>query len=177
MTPYRILMIDDDPVFLSTMGRSLQRKGQQVLLADNASTAVQSLHENTIDVVLLDLNLNGESGLELLQRLLDIQPDARIIMLTAYSSIATAVKAIKSGAEDYLCKPVNATEIITLLDKSDTISERFINTEPLTVDRLEWEHLQRILIEHNGNVSATARTLNMHRRTLQRKLQKRPVSK
>lgn len=172
-----LLLIDDDSLFLQTMGRSLQRKGLQISTAENADAALEVLQQQRFDLVLLDLNLNGESGLRLLQRILQLQPDARVIMLTAYASVATAVDAIKRGAENYLCKPVNASDIAALLTDDDSNSEETLSDNPLSVDRLEWEHLQRVLMEHAGNISATARALNMHRRTLQRKLQKRPVSK
>jgi two-component system response regulator RegA len=149
----------------------------QISTAENADAALEVLQQQRFDLVLLDLNLNGESGLRLLQRILQLQPDARVIMLTAYASVATAVDAIKRGAENYLCKPVNASDIAALLTDDDSNSEETLSDNPLSVDRLEWEHLQRVLMEHAGNISATARALNMHRRTLQRKLQKRPVSK
>lgn len=174
-----LLLIDDDVLFLQTLGRSLQRRGTVVASAHDSATALQTLQHNSFDLILLDLNLDGESGLKLLQQILTLQPDARVVMLTAYASVATAVDAIKRGAENYLCKPVTATDILALLqdDADNTTDSNSLQESPLSVDRLEWEHLQRVLLEHDGNISATARALNMHRRTLQRKLQKRPVSK
>jgi len=177
---YSLLLIDDDTVFSATLARSLTRRGLTVTTAADASEAMQLLDRQTFDLILLDLNLNGESGLKLLSQILQLQPGARIVMLTAYSSVATAVEAIKRGAENYLCKPVAATDILNLMeshDAGDMAEEASVNDNPLSVDRLEWEHLQRVLMEHDGNISATARALNMHRRTLQRKLQKRPVAK
>lgn len=177
---YSLLLIDDDTVFSATLARSLIRKGMAVSTAADAGEAMQLLDRQTFDLILLDLNLNGESGLKLLSQILQLQPGARIVMLTAYSSVATAVEAIKRGAENYLCKPVAATDILNLMeshDAGDMAEEASVNDNPLSVDRLEWEHLQRVLMEHDGNISATARALNMHRRTLQRKLQKRPVAK
>ncbi len=173
-----ILLIDDDTLFLQTMSRSLQRRGLQISAASNAGEALQLLAQQAFDLVVLDLNLDGESGLKLLPQLLEIAPHTRIVMLTAYASVATAVEAIKRGAENYLCKPVTANDIVALLDEdeSENAAEP-LQDAPLSVDRLEWEHLQRVLLENGGNISATARALNMHRRTLQRKLQKRPVSK
>ena len=122
---------------------------------------------------------SSESGLKLLLDILQQQPHARVVMLTAYASVVTAVDAIKRGADNYLCKPVNTSDIVALFNQHQE-SERTQNLaadNPMSVDRLEWEHLQRVLMENDGNVSATARALNMHRRTLQRKLQKRPVKK
>ena len=175
---HRILLIDDDPVFTATLARSLQRRGCEVICAANEQQTLAILTNTVFNLILLDLNLDGESGLKLLQRILQQQPDARIIMLTAYASVATAVDAIKRGAENYLCKPVTGNDILSLLEETETsASDTPINDNPLSVDRLEWEHLQRVLMENNGNISATARALNMHRRTLQRKLQKRPVAK
>lgn len=177
--PFHILLIDDDAVFNATLCRSLQRKGLAVDTAETPAHALQQIATHRYDLILLDLNLNGESGLKLLSQILQQQPDARVVMLTGYSSVATAVDAIKRGADNYLCKPVNASDIVALLDNDldTTAAMHTIDDNPLSVDRLEWEHLQRVLMEHNGNISATARALNMHRRTLQRKLQKRPVAK
>lgn len=177
---YSLLLIDDDTVFSATLARSLTRRGMTVSTAEDAGEALQILHQQSFDLILLDLNLNGESGLKLLSQILQLQPGARILMLTAYSSVATAVEAIKRGAENYLCKPVTATDILNLIGNGhdgDASEAASVSDNPLSVDRLEWEHLQRVLMDHDGNISATARALNMHRRTLQRKLQKRPVAK
>lgn len=169
-------MIDDDVVFLNVMSRSLRRKGCNVDSVENGNSALLAMESSQYDVILLDLNLNGESGLQLLKHILKRQPDARIVMLTAYASIATAVEAIKRGAENYLCKPVNAQDVLNMIYDVDNDGDKKLREAcPLPVDQLEWEHLQRVLLEHDGNISATARALNMHRRTLQRKLQKRPV--
>ena len=176
---HSVLLIDDDTVFTATLGRSLQRKGLDIHTAHDPASAQQQLDERRYDLILLDLNLNGESGLKLLSHMLRQQPEARIVMLTAYSSVATAVEAIKRGADNYLCKPVNTSDILSLLNPEDdnTGPSEYLHASPLSIDRLEWEHVQRVLMEHEGNISATARALNMHRRTLQRKLQKRPVAK
>lgn len=170
------LLVDDDEVFVSTLARSLARKGATVATATNAADALQILQNGLSDRIVLDLNLGGDSGLALLSRMLEIDAQARIVMLTGYASVVTAVDAIKRGALNYLCKPVTANELIAAFEEPvDTeASEEAFDGEPLTIDRLEWEHIQRVLMEHDGNISATARALNMHRRTLQRKLQKRP---
>ena len=171
-----LLLVDDDPTFASVMRRSLQRKGCQIDIAANTAETLALTEGLSYDLILLDLNLNGESGLQVLDQILLQQPQARIVMLTAYASIATAVDAIKRGAEDYLCKPVTSSDIMALLDPEPELTiTPDPHAKPLTVERLEWEHLQRVLMEHDGNISATARALNMHRRTLQRKLQKKPV--
>ena len=99
----------------------------------------------------------------------------KIILVTGYASISTAVEAIKLGADDYLAKPTTAREILSHLDQSQTSEETPINDKPMSVERLEWEHIQKILLDNDGNISASARALGMHRRTLQRKLSKKPV--
>jgi two-component system response regulator RegA len=126
--------------------------------------------------VVLDLNLNGSSGLALIPQLLAINPACRIVVLTGYASITTAVDAIKLGAVQYLAKPVEIEAILAAFESDDDPDLDLVAPdEPLSVDRLEWEHIQRVLNENDGNISATARALKMHRRTLQRKLSKRPV--
>ncbi|MEJ2755894.1 MAG: response regulator [Gammaproteobacteria bacterium] len=172
-----LLLVDDDKIFTATLSRSLQRKGYRVNTTGTEQETLTLLELSTDALILLDLNLDGESGLKLLPQILQQQPDARVVMLTAYASVATAVDAIKRGADNYLCKPITTTDIISLLQDKDTVEEvPPVNQKPLSVDRLEWEHLQHVLMKHDGNISATARALNMHRRTLQRKLQKRPAA-
>lgn len=168
----QLLLVDDDPVFLQTLSRSLQRKGVSVDAVQNSGAALACVRRNEYDLVLLDLNLAGESGLNLLHKIKAARESQRIVMLTAYASIATAVEAIKKGADNYLCKPVNTSEVMALFQDEQEQTE--LEETPLSVERLEWEHLQKVLMDHDGNISATARALNMHRRTLQRKLQKRP---
>ncbi|MDD1606704.1 MAG: response regulator, partial [Methylococcaceae bacterium] len=123
----------------------------------------------------IDLRIGYESGLELVKALIALDDNTQIVMLTGFASIATAVEAIKLGAVHYLTKPANADEIVNALHKNDGDSSVAISENPLSVKRLEWEHLQKVLMQHEGNISAAARALNMHRRTLQRKLEKKPV--
>ena len=128
---------------------------------------------------IVDLKLGADDGLALIEPLRRAHPRMRIVVLTGYASIATAVKAIKLGADDYLAKPVTAGAVAAVLERG-TRRERGKRgerpaLEPMSPRRLEWEHIQRVLAEHDGNISATARTLRMHRRTLQRKLAKRPT--
>ncbi len=171
-----MLVIDDDPSFNAILVRTLGRRGQQASGALDTAAALAKAREIKPERVVLDLNLNGSSGLALIPQLLDIVPDCRIVVLTGYASIATAVDAVKLGAIQYLAKPVEVEAILSAFDED--ASPDFdvpISDEPLSVDRLEWEHIQRVLNENDGNISATARALKMHRRTLQRKLSKRPV--
>ena len=117
----------------------------------------------------------GLDGLVILPRLLAAAPQASLVVLTGYSSIVTAVEATRAGATNYLCKPATIEEVLTAFGGGTDPAGTPMPSDPISVDRLEWEHIQRVLQEHEGNVSATARALGMHRRTLQRKLQKRPV--
>lgn len=170
-----MLIIDDDPVFLGTVARALRRRGIEVseaLGAEQALALAASLHPRRI---LLDLRLGQVSGLSLITELLARSPGARIVVLTGYSSIATAVEAIRLGAADYLCKPAGVEEILAAFDAQAHQAPPAPPPDPPSLDRLEWEHIQRVLAANEGNISATARALGMHRRTLQRKLHKRPV--
>ena len=171
-----MLVIDDDPSFNAILVRTLERRGQKACGALDPSSALAKANELKPERVILDLNLNGSSGLALIPQLLEIVPDCRIVVLTGYASIATAVDAVKLGATQYLAKPVEVEAILSAFEEdTDPDFDVPISDEPLSVDRLEWEHIQRVLNENDGNISATARALKMHRRTLQRKLAKRPV--
>lgn len=164
------LLIDDDAAFLQVLARALGRQGVQATVAHSHIEALSALSEKAFHKCVLDLNLAGESGLQLLPALLNQQADLSILVLTGYGSIATAVEAMRRGAINYLCKPVTVNQLIGGFDALETAPE--LRPEPPSVEEMEWEHIQRVLNEHEGNVSATARALHMHRRTLQRKLQK-----
>jgi len=170
------LIVDDDEVFANILARRLVQQGQKSRVALNAAQALEQCQRFSPSRIILDLKLGDESGLQLLPRLSNAAPDAAIVLLTGYSSIPTAVEAVKLGAQNYLCKPAEFEEIIRAFSKDGTATDNPM-TQPMrtSIDRLEWEHIQRVLNENNGNISATARALGMHRRTLQRKLQKRPV--
>ena len=169
------LIIDDDSNFSAVLKRALSRLGNSVTIANNGTEAAKQCAEATFDRVVLDLKLDQESGLTILKQLKQLQPDIDVIILTGYSSISTAVEAIKLGAINYLCKPASVDDIINAFDNTEANTEVLMKDTPPSVNRLEWEHIQRVLSENQGNISATARSLGMHRRTLQRKLQKRPV--
>ncbi|NIB41890.1 response regulator transcription factor [Pseudomaricurvus alkylphenolicus] len=170
-----LLIVDDDPALTQVLARAFSRRGYEVLQAQDSDTALQHCKTHSIDRCVLDLKLAQESGLALIPKLKQHQPLMNIVMLTGYSSINTAVEAIKLGATNYLCKPADADEILQAFDRQEGDVEAEIQSTPPSVNRLEWEHIQRVLAENDGNISATARALGMHRRTLQRKLQKRPV--
>lgn len=169
------LVVDDDTVFREVLQRALKRRGLKVIIAEDISSALQLANSHKFTHAIVDLKLAQESGLTLIQELKIINPHLNIVMLTGYSSISTAVEAIKLGATNYLCKPVDADEILAAFSINTSDTHAQISRTPISVDRLEWEHIQKILQENQGNISATARSLGMHRRTLQRKLQKHPV--
>ena len=164
------LLIDDDEAFLQILTRSLARQGITAITAHNHEQALDTLAKEPVSRCVLDLNLAGESGLQLLPELLDQQPDLEVLVLTGYGSIATAVEAMRRGAVNYLCKPVTVSQLMQGFEPLEGMPD--LRAEPPSVEEMEWEHIQRVLNEHEGNISATARALNMHRRTLQRKLQK-----
>lgn len=173
MTAWRILVVDDDPVFAEALALALSRRGHAVTRAHDADAALAA--DGDFDAAVLDLRLASDSGLRLIAPLKTARPELRILLLTGYASIATAVEAIKLGAVHYLAKPAGVEEILAALGREDGDAAVAPAEEPMSVDRLEWEHIQKVLAEHDGNLSATARALKMHRRTLQRKLAKRPV--
>ena len=166
-----ILIVDDDETFAKTLARVIKRAGYSCLTAHSISEANKIANDLKPQYAVVDLKIAHESGLDLIPLLLTINQDMRILILTGYASIATAVEAIKLGAIQYLTKPVESQDILKVLIE-DISPETKIPDNPISVKRLEWEHLQKVLQENNGNVSATAKALNMHRRTLQRKLQK-----
>ncbi|MBK8289126.1 MAG: response regulator transcription factor [Pseudomonadales bacterium] len=170
-----ILLVEDDAVFASVLARSLQRRGHRVVLAADVVQARERLSGQAFTHAILDLKLAQESSLPLIPELLAVLPDLQILVLTGYASIQTAVQAVKLGAINYLCKPADTDTILQALQRGEPDEEAPLAGQPLSVDRLEWEHIQRVLAEHDQNISATARALGMHRRTLQRKLAKKPV--
>lgn len=170
-----ILLVEDDAVFASVLTRSLERRRHTVTLATDLAQARSHLSGQRFTHAILDLKLAQESSLPLIPELLAVLPDLQILILTGYASIQTAVQAVKLGAINYLCKPADTDTILQALLKVEPNEEEPLAGQPLSVDRLEWEHIQRVLAEHEQNVSATARALGMHRRTLQRKLAKKPV--
>lgn len=167
-----ILVIDDDETFNRVLSRALAQRGFTVYSAHRAGEALVLAKTHEPELIVLDLNIGGESGLQLIRPLLDANPDARILVLTGYASIATAVDAVKLGATQYLAKPADVATILHALT-ADSAPDAAVPDQPMSVTRLEWEHLQRVLAENGGNISATARALRMHRRTLQRKLGKK----
>lgn len=179
MDTTKMLLVEDDEIFGRVISRAMQQRGYEVVHALSLDAASGTVSTQGFDLAVLDLNLGGHSSLPLIPKLKQHNPHMRILVLTGYASIATAVDAIKLGADNYLAKPADADEILAALLGDDTLAHEETNSigEPMSVRRLEWEHIQKVLNENNGNISETARQLKMHRRTLQRKLQKRPVAR
>ena len=169
-----LLITDDDETFCQVLERAMEKRGYIVRLAHSVAEADSILQNFDPEYAVVDLNMPGDSGLKLIPLLKQKNADMRIVVLTGYASIATAVEAIKLGAGNYLTKPADADEIVDALkgNRQDEINE--IPDKPMSMNRIEWEHIQKVLMESNGNISEAARRLGMHRRTLQRKLQKRP---
>ena len=170
-----LLLVDDDEVLCSVLAGALQRKGYHVTTAHDYQSALAVAAEHRPDFAVVDLKFPGGSGLRLVKELVDLDHHTRVLVLTGYGSIATAIEAVKLGAHYYLTKPANADEIVAALNRDGDVSSAPVSEKPLSVNRLEWEHINRVLSGNHGNVSATARVLGMHRRTLQRKLGKHPA--
>lgn len=170
-----MLVTDDDETFRRVLLRAMERRGFEVMAAADVASALSLATASPPELAVVDLKMPGESGLELVKALHALDAETRIVVLTGYASIATAVEAIKLGATHYLAKPATPDEILAAFERREGQTELAVPDDPMSVDRLEWEHIQRVLQEHEGNISATARALKMHRRTLQRKLGKYPV--
>jgi two-component system, response regulator RegA len=176
MDTNNFIIIDDDDTYRQVLARSLEKLGKNVAHFGKPEDALVQLKETQNPLVLLDLKLHEDSGLRWIETIRHCNPNCYITLLTGYASISTAVEAIKLGADDYLAKPVTAREILQRISLQEMRgAETPINDKPMSVDRLEWEHIQKVLSDNEGNISASARALGMHRRTLQRKLAKKPV--
>jgi len=167
------LLIDDDELFLRTLQRSLQRRGIETTLAHDVASALEAARSRAFDFALVDLKIHKESGLRLIAPLRSARPEMRVVIMTGYASVATTVEAIKAGADDYLAKPVSIDAILRVLN-DEPQSTSGPDEAMIPLGRLEWEHIQQALRETAGNISAAARLLGVQRRTLQRKLLKRP---
>ena len=169
-----VLLIDDDHAFGSVMRRALERRGHHVTSVEAYDAVLPAAGDGSFSHILLDLMLGETSTLPLVKTLVTMQPDARLVMLTGYASIATTVQALKDGAANYLAKPAGMREVLGALELEDAAPDTSPAPRPMPLRQLEWEHIQRVLMEHDGNVSGAARALGLHRRSLQRKLLKRP---
>lgn len=167
-----LLILDDDKPFLSRLGRAMEARGFLVTLCESVEEGEAALETSPPAFAIIDMRLGDGNGLEVIRKLKEVRPDARGIILTGYGNIATAVTAVKLGAFDYLAKPADADEIYHALMATQT-DKPDAQENPMSADRVRWEHIQRVFESCDRNVSETARRLNMHRRTLQRILAKR----
>lgn len=176
-TDQKLVVVDDDALFSQQLVTGLARYGLCVLRATNRTSAISLVHEHRPDFAVLELRLLHDrlahhSGLELIFEFRRLRPEMKILMVTCYSSIVTTVLAIKAGAINYLSKPVDVDEVVRALLLP--VQPSALREKPMSADRLRWEHMLRIFHQCDQNVSETARRLKMHRRTLQRMLNKRP---
>ena len=173
----KLLIIEDDLAFAGVLARRLSRHGFECQQAHDATQGLLLARQFQPSHILLDMKLAEDNGLVLIEPLRLHLPNVLMVLLTGYASIATAVEAIRMGADNYLAKPVDTQTLLNALNATPVdMASSVIDEEPLNPKRLEWEHIQQVLNANKGNVSATARRLGMHRRTLQRKLLKKPVS-
>tara|TARA_B100001175_G_C19439968_1_gene605708 strand:- start:761 stop:1288 length:528 start_codon:yes stop_codon:yes gene_type:complete len=166
-----LIIVDDDSPFRQRLSKSMEKKGFIVESFSNSKSSAERIKQKNFDYAIVDMRLEDGSGLELIKMIKSVSPETRSLLLTGYGNIATAVAAIKSGAVDYLPKPSEVEQIYNALTSlKDILPPPPEN--PMTADRVRWEHIQRVFIQSNRNVSETARRLRMHRRTLQRILNK-----
>lgn len=192
MASISILLLEDDEAYTQVFKRSVESRGHDILCTKNKSEFLSALDVlgceavgdrpnglHAVDLIVMDLKLEDGASLDLVSLARAGCPDAKIIMVTGYASIATTVEAIKRGADDYLPKPITIDIVLKAYEKlnSNSLVASSLVEESLSPKRLEWEHIQRVLNENDGNVTRTAKQLHIHRRTLQRKLQKKPVLK
>jgi two-component system response regulator RegA len=172
--PRTLLIVDDDDPFRSRLIKAFRDRGFEAVGASSFDEAIETAKSDTPELALVDLRLPGKSGLELVKALKELDATTNIVVLTGYGSIATAVDSVKLGATSYLTKPVDADQIIAAFDRHADGGSSVPPPQPLA--RVEWEHIQRVLADCNGNLSQAARVLGIHRRSLQRKLAKDPIA-
>jgi two-component system response regulator RegA len=168
-----LLIVDDDEPFRTRLMRAFSDRGFVVAGAGSVDEALGLVRADTPELALVDLRLPGKSGLELVKALRELDATTTIVVLTGYGSIATAVESVKLGATSYLTKPVDADQIVAAFDGTTSMDRAIPSAQPLA--RVEWEHIQRVLADCDGNLSQAARVLGIHRRSLQRKLLKNPT--
>lgn len=170
-----LLIVEDDATLSRTLGRSFERRGYEVSHAGGVAEAHARIESETPDFAVVDLKLTDGSGLECVKALHDLDPDMKIVVLTGFASIATAVEAIKLGACHYLAKPSNTDDIEAAFGRGEGDPDVTVTIRPTSIKTLEWERIHEVLADCNFNISEAARRLGMHRRTLARKLDKRRV--
>ena len=172
-----LLIVEDDAALRERLARAFERRGLEVRQAASVEQAEALVAADAPELALVDLRMQGQSGLDLIPLLKAADPATRIVVLTGYGSIATAVEAVRRGATHYLTKPADADQIMAAFERGDAPGETPLACQPMTLDRVEWEHINRVLMDCQGNVSETARVLGIHRRSLQRKLSKFPSAR
>jgi two-component system response regulator RegA len=173
-----ILVVDDDEVFRNRLARALRDRGHEVRTAANAEEALALAQAESPEYAVVDLKMPGRGGLQLLAELKALDPSTAVVVLTGYGSIATALEAVRRGALDYVAKPVDADELLAAFGRPGAVPAALPETAATpTLARAEWEHIQRVLTDCEGNVSEAARRLGLHRKSLQRKLHKYPPAR
>jgi two-component system, response regulator RegA len=168
-----LLLVDDDKPFLTRLARAMETRGFVVRMADTVAEGIAEVKAQAPGYAVVDLRLGDGNGLDVIEALHAARPEARVVVLTGYGNIATAVTAVKLGAIDYLAKPADADAVYGALMSESAEARNALPENPMSADRVRWEHIQRVFELCSRNVSETARRLNMHRRTLQRILAKR----
>lgn len=168
-----LLIVEDDVAYGQTLSRRMHKQGFNVELVSSADEVLLAARLFEPKYILLDMKLGNQTSLPLIKPLRALLPESSIVLLTGFASIATAVEAIRQGANDYLAKPADTQSVVATLTGKKAAVE--VDESPLSSEQMEWEHINQVLKTNNGNVSETARQLGMHRRTLQRKLQKKPL--
>ncbi|WP_290537811.1 MULTISPECIES: response regulator [Alcanivorax] len=177
MSERQLLLVEDDEQLARQTARALEHRGNKVAVGHNAEQALALLaHLTSLEGAILDQNLGNDNGLDLIAPILEHFPHCSVILLTGYGSITAAVAATHRGARNYLTKPASPDDILRALDADPTNPTLPLPATPPSLQRLEWEHIQRTLDAHDGNISRAADALGIHRRTLQRRLKKRPTA-
>ena len=170
-----LLIVEDDDALRGRLVAAFESRGFEVRSVATTSEAARVAAEELPELVLLDLRVGADSGLDLIPELTRIDPATRIVVLTGYGSVATAVEAVRRGAVQYLTKPADADEILAAFQRGSGAGDATPPLHAMSLDRVEWEHINRVLVDCGGNISEAARVLGLHRRSLQRKLAKYPA--
>jgi two-component system, response regulator RegA len=172
--PQSLMVVDDDQILRERLARAFARRGFEVRTADSADAAAALAREDSPEMAIVDLKMPGRSGLELVRDLRGIDEATRVVVLTGYGSIATAIEAVKLGATNYLSKPADVDDILAAFERGEqpALVPSSHSYKAPSLARAEWEHINRVLADCGGNISEAARRLGIHRRSLQRKLQK-----
>jgi two-component system response regulator RegA len=172
-----MLIVEDDDALRGRLARAFEGRGFDVHTAASAREAATTIDTESPEFVILDLRTPEGNGLDLISKISESDPATRIVVLTGYGSIATAVEAVRRGATNYLSKPANADEILAAFGTPAGEGATSLPMQPMSLDQVEWEHINRVLVECDGNISEAARVLKLHRRSLQRKLAKYPTAR